>query len=174
GKTLVGHCYEEGSLSLPYLPFIEALRSYVLDRDPEGLKKDLGSGAAEVARIVSEVRDRVQVEVRPPSADPDEDRWRLYQALSAFLKNASAVQPLLVILEDLHWADRGTLDLLVFLARQLSGARLVIVGIYRDIEVDRSHHLSGALADLRRLRGFERITFRALANDEARRMLSSL
>ncbi|HZT06065.1 MAG TPA: serine/threonine-protein kinase, partial [Chloroflexota bacterium] len=57
GKTLVGHCYEEGSLSLPYLPFVESLRSYVLARDPEGLKGDLGSGAAEVARIVSEVRD---------------------------------------------------------------------------------------------------------------------
>src|SRR5581483_4376754 len=64
GKTLVGHCYEEGSLSLPYLPFIEGLRSYVLARDPEGLAKDLGSGAAEVARIVSEVRDRVPVELR--------------------------------------------------------------------------------------------------------------
>src|SRR5207247_3074039 len=48
GKTLVGHSYEEGSLSLPYLPFVEALRSYVLARDPDGLLKDLGSGAAEV------------------------------------------------------------------------------------------------------------------------------
>src|SRR5207302_11513143 len=101
GLTLVGHCYEEGSLSLPYLPFIEALRSYVLGRDPEGLKKDLGSGAAEVARIVSEVRDRVPVDVRPPSADPDEDRWRPYQSLSSFPKNASAVQPVLVILDAL-------------------------------------------------------------------------
>src|SRR5439155_12801039 len=103
GKTLVGHCYEEGSLSLPYLPFIEALRSYVLARDPEGLKQDLGSGAGEVARIVSEVRDRVQVEVRPPGADSDEDRWRLYQALSAFFKNASTAQPLLSLLEGLRW-----------------------------------------------------------------------
>ncbi len=55
GKTLVGHCYEEGSLSLPYLAFVEALRSYVLDRDPQGLESDLGTGAADVARIISEI-----------------------------------------------------------------------------------------------------------------------
>src|SRR5581483_4967452 len=122
----------------------------VLARDPAGLRQDLGSGAAEVARIISEVRDRVDVEQRPPSNDPDEDRWRLYQALAGFLRNASAVQPLLVILEDLHWADRGTLDLLVFLARQLEGTRLVVVGNYRDVEVDRAHPLSGTLAELRR------------------------
>src|SRR5204862_5508991 len=61
GKALVGHCYEEGSLSLPYLAFVEAMRSYVLAREPDGLRSDLGTGAADVARIVSEVRDRMQV-----------------------------------------------------------------------------------------------------------------
>ena len=58
GTTLIGHCYEEGSLSLPYLAFVEAMRSYVLSREVEELKKELGSGASEVARIVSEVRER--------------------------------------------------------------------------------------------------------------------
>src|SRR5439155_17791332 len=71
GRALVGHCYEEGSLSLPYLPFVEAMRSYVLAREPEGLKQDLGSGAAEVARLVSEIRDRVPVEA-PARSDPEE------------------------------------------------------------------------------------------------------
>ena len=61
-KTLVGHSYEEGSLSLPYLAFVEALRSYVLGREPDGLKADLGSGAADVARIVSEISERVQID----------------------------------------------------------------------------------------------------------------
>src|SRR5438552_13092254 len=59
GRTLVGHCYEEGSLSLPYLPFVEALRTYVLARAPEALREELGSGAHEVARIVSEMRQRL-------------------------------------------------------------------------------------------------------------------
>src|SRR5438093_331277 len=94
GRALVGHCYEEGSLSLPYLPFVEAMRSYVLAREPEGLKQDLGSGAAEVARLVSEIRDRVPVEA-PARSDPEEERYRLLQAVTTFLRNASSVQPLL-------------------------------------------------------------------------------
>src|SRR4029077_3232514 len=87
-------CTEEGSLSLPYLPLVEAMRSYVLAREPEGLKQDLGSGAAEVARLISEVRDRVSVELRP-AGDAEDDRWRLYQAITGFLRNASMVQPLM-------------------------------------------------------------------------------
>jgi hypothetical protein len=173
GKTLVGHCYEEGSLSLPYLPFVEAMRSHVLSRDAEELRAELGTGAGDVARIVSEVRDRVQVELRP-AGDADDDRWRLLQAVTTFLRNAGNLQPLVLVLEDLHWSDRGTLDLLLHVARNLSGARLLVVGTYRDVEVDRSHPLSGTLADLRRLDGFQRISLRGLTAQEVQRMMSSL
>jgi len=173
GKALAGHCYEEGSLSLPYLPFVEAMRSYVLAREPEGLKADLGSGAGEVARIVSEVRDRVQVSPSDPG-EPEEQRWRLLQAVTTFLRNASLVQPLLLILEDLHDADRGTLDLLLHLSRNLDGARLLVAGTYRDVEVDRSHPLSGALAELRRNQSFLRVPLRGLTGDEVQRMMQSV
>ena len=173
GKALVGHCYEEGSLSLPYLPFVEALRSYVLQRDPDGLKSDLGSGAGDVARIVSEVRDRVPIDQRP-GGDAEEERYRLLQAVTSFLRNASQVQALLLVLEDLHDADRGTLDLLVNVARNLEGARLVIVGTYRDVEVDRSHPLSNTLADLRRTGSFLRVPLRGLTVDEVHRMMAAI
>ena len=173
GKALVGHCYEEGSLSLPYLPFVEALRSYVLTREPEQLRSELGTGAADVARIVSEIRDRVQVELRS-AGDADDDRWRLYQSVTSFLRNAAAVQPLLIVLEDLHWADRGTLDFLLHLSRNLAGARLLIVGTYRDVEVDRAHPLSATLGELRRGSSFARVPLRGLTTDEVHRMLSAL
>jgi hypothetical protein len=75
GRALHGNCYEEGSLSLPYLPFIEAMRSYVLSREPDDLKSELGTNAGYVARIVSEVRDRIEVEL-PPAGDPEDERWR--------------------------------------------------------------------------------------------------
>jgi len=221
GKMLVGHCYEEGSLSLPYLPFVEAMRSYVLTREPEGLKQDLGSGAGDIARIVSEVRDRIpelapggsswgspsplrkgllKVTAPAPSprpfrteragvretpghqqalephqtGDPEEERYRLYQAVTGFLRNAAAVRPLVIVLEDLHDADRGTLDLLLHLSRNLAGSRLLLVGTYRDIEVDRSHPLSATLAELRRTSGFRRVLLRGLTADEVQRMLSGL
>jgi len=173
GRTLVGHCYEEGSLSLPYLAFVEAMRTYVLARDPDGLRSDLGTGAADVARIVSEVRDRVAVELRD-AGDPEDDRWRLLQSVTTFLRNAASVQPLVIVLEDLHWADRGTLDLLQHVARNLQGARLVVAGTYRDVEVDRAHPLSGALAELRRSGSFLRVPLRGLTVDEVHRMYEAL
>jgi predicted ATPase len=110
GRTLVGHCYEEGSRSLPYLPFVQALRAYALAREPARLQAELGSDAATLARIVPELGERVSVEARP-AGDPDEERWRLFEAVTRCLGNAGATRPLVLLLEDLHWADRGTLDL---------------------------------------------------------------
>jgi hypothetical protein len=173
GKALTGHCYEEGSSSRPYLAFIEALRAYVVQREPTDLSKELGAGAADVARIVSEIRDRVAVEPRAPG-DPEDDRWHLLEAVTGFLRNASSVQPLLVILEDLHWADRGTLDLLLHVSRNLHGARLMVVGTYRDIEVDRAHPLSSALAELRRGAAFQRVLLRGLDIPEVQKMLTAI
>jgi tetratricopeptide (TPR) repeat protein/archaellum biogenesis ATPase FlaH len=173
GKTLVGHCYEEGSLSLPYLAFVEAMRSYVLSREVKNLREELGTGAADIARIVSEIRERLKVKLRPQK-DPEEERYRLMQAVTSFLTNAACVQPLLVVLEDLHDADKGTLDMLTHVSRHLAGTRLLVVGTYRDVEVDRSHPLSAALAELRRVATYGRVTLRGLNPDEVRRMLESI
>jgi tetratricopeptide (TPR) repeat protein len=173
GRTLVGHCYEEGSLSLPYLAFVEALRSYVLSREIKDLRKELGTGAADVARIISEIRERLKIKLQPPS-NPEEARYRLLQAVTSFLSNAATVQPLLVVLEDLHDADKGTLDMLTYVSRNLAGTRLLIVGTYRDVEVDRSHPLSAALAELRRVSTYGRVLLRGLNADEVRQMLWSL
>jgi tetratricopeptide (TPR) repeat protein len=173
GRTLVGHCYEAGSLSLPYLAFVEALRSYVLSRDPKDLKEELGSGAADVARIISEIRERLKIKLRTQK-DPEEERYRLLQGVSEFLSNAANVQPMLVVLEDLHDADKGTLEMLTHLSRNLAGARLLILGTYRDVEVDRSHPLSAALAELRRVPTYDRVLLRGLNADEVRRMMESI
>jgi len=173
GKTLLGHCYEEGSLSLPYLAFVEAMRSYVLDREVKDLREELGTGAADVARIVSEIREKLKVKPRPQK-DPEEERYRLMQAVTSFLTNAACVQPLLIVLEDLHDADKGTLDMLTHVSRHLSGARLLIIGTYRDVEVDRTHPLSAALAELRRVSTYGRVILRGLNADEVRRMLEGI
>jgi serine/threonine protein kinase/tetratricopeptide (TPR) repeat protein len=173
GRTLVGHCYEAGSLSLPYLAFVEALRSYVLSRDPKDLKEELGSGAADVARIISEIRERLKIKLRAQK-DPEEERYRLLQGVSEFLTTAANVQPMLIVLEDLHDADKGTLEMLTHVSRGLAGARLLIVGTYRDVEVDRSHPLSATLAELRRVSTYGRVVLRGLNADEVRRMMESI
>jgi predicted ATPase len=115
------------------------------------------------------------VNVEPSaSSDPDQDRYRLLQAVVSFLRNASSVQPLMIMLEDLHDADSGTLDMLSHVARNLSGCRLLIVGTYRDVEVDRTHPLSGALGELRRVSAFVRVSLRGLTADEVQRMISAI
>ena len=173
GRTLVGHCYEEGSLSLPDLAFVEAMRSYVLERNTDNLRAELGQGAGDVARIVPEVRELLHIEPRQ-AVGAEDDRYRLLQSVTSFLRNASTTQPLAIVLEDLHDADSGTLDMLTYLSRNLGGARLLVVGTYRDVEVDRAHPLSGTLAGLHRASSFRRIALRGLDPDEVGRLANGV
>src|SRR5262249_22674218 len=119
------------------------------------------------------VRDRVPIPGRPPS-DPEHERWRLFQSISDFLRSASRDQPLVLVLEDLHDADRGTLELLLHLSRNLHDARLLLLGTYRDVEVDRTHPLSGTLAELRRSSHFLRLPLQGLTAAEVQHMLASI
>jgi DNA-binding CsgD family transcriptional regulator len=172
GRILVGHCYPEGSAGVPYQPFVEVFEAFARQHDAEALRAELGSNASEVARMVPSLRSRLQVELSAPE-NPEDDRLRLLDGILDCLRNIGAAQPLLLVLEDLHDADRGTLDLLVYVARHLGGTPLLVVGTYRDVEVDRAHPLAAALAELRRVSQFERIHLSALTVDEVQRLLAS-
>jgi predicted ATPase len=130
GQPLVGHCYEEGSFRGPYQPFVELFGTYLEQCDTDAVLAELGSSAADLARMVPLLRERLNVTPRP-AGDPEEDRWRLLQAVTDLLHGAAAQQPLLVVLEDLHDADLGTLDLLLHVSRNLRGAPILVVGTYR-------------------------------------------
>jgi DNA-binding NarL/FixJ family response regulator len=172
GRILVGHCYPEGSAGVPYQPFVEAFEAFARQHDADALRAELGSNASEVARMVPELRSRLQVELSTPE-NPEDDRLRLLSGILHCLRNIGAAQPLLLVLEDLHDADRGTLDLLVYVARHLGGTPLLLVGTYRDVEVDRTHPLAAALAELRRGSQFERVHLNELSVDEVQRLLAS-
>jgi DNA-binding CsgD family transcriptional regulator len=171
GTPLVGHCYEEGSFRPPYQPFVEVFGTYLEEYDADALTAELGSSKADLARMVPILRQRQHVIPTPPG-EPEEDRWRLLQAATDFLRSAAARRPLLLVLEDLHDADRGTLDLLLYLARNLHGARILVVGTYRDVEVDRAHPLSAALSELHRASNVTRMRLRGLSTDEVIRLLA--
>jgi DNA-binding CsgD family transcriptional regulator len=172
-RTLLGRCYGASSLNVPYLPVVEALRAYVLGLDLEILRIQLGNNAADLARLLPEIGARLNGPDTEPS-DLENQQWRLFQSVSDFVRVIGESKPLVLILEDLHDADRGTLDLLVHLSRNLAGARLLVVATYRDIEVTRAHPLSGALAELRRSSQFVRLPLRGLNEDEVQRMLASI
>jgi hypothetical protein len=171
GITLVGHCHEESSL--PYVAFVEALRLYVVSCPSELLSNLLGLAASDVARIVPEIILRTSAEPQE-KAVPEEERYRLFQGVTDFLGSIARAHPLLLVLEDLHTADHGTLDMLRHVARFLEGKHLLIVGTYRDIEVNRTHPLSSALAELKRNTSYTRLHLRGLDIDEVRQMASAL
>jgi tetratricopeptide (TPR) repeat protein len=161
-QTLWGRCYEAES-AFPYMPFVEALRQYVATRPDEALRAELGNGVSDVAKLVSEVRQRVPASALATEIPPEQERQRLYESVVNFLINAAAANPIVLVLDDLHWADAPTLNLLKNLARSIKGNRLLVIGTYRDMDLDRRHPLAEVLADLRRERLFERILLRGMS-----------
>ena len=131
----------------------------------------MGSGAADIAEVVSDVRDRLPGLPPATQLEPEQARFRLFDSISAFLKTASLRQPLVLVLDDLHWADQPSLALLQFVARELGGARLLIIGTYRDMELSRQHPLAEALGELTRERLFQRVLLRGLTQEDVGRFI---
>src|SRR5262249_49166438 len=116
----------------------------------EDLRSYLGAGAPLVAQIVAEVAEMLP-DARPlPPAGAEAARFRLFDAGATFLRNAGAGQPLVLVLDHLHAADAPSVLLLRFVARDLGDARVLVLGAYRPIELDRGHPLAVALAELSR------------------------
>ena len=130
-QVLWGRCYE-GEGVPPYWPWIQCIRTYARDADPEQLRSVMGAGGRDIAEIVSDVHDRLPDLHPAPSLKPEQAQFRLFDSIVTFLKNAGDKRPLMLILEDLHWADQPTLSLLSFVARELSSGRILLVGTYGD------------------------------------------
>ncbi len=142
-----GWCYEEEGAP-PYWPWVQPLRTCLQEKSPQELADLLGTGAADIAEIVPEVQTRLPALKPTPTADPEQARFRLFDSITTFWKNLSQAKPTVVVLEDLHNADRSSLLLLEFLARQMADSRLVVIATYRDVEVSRRHPLSLTLGTL--------------------------
>lgn len=150
-----GSCYEQQGAP-PYWPWVQPIRSYIQRTDPDSLGAQMGPGAADIGEIISEVRDKLPGLGLVPPLQPEQARFRLFDSISRFLKNLAEAQPLMLVLDDLHWADQPSLLLLEFLVSQLPNSKILIVGTYRDIEVSRAHPLSNALAQLARSDSYHR------------------
>ena len=142
-----GWCYE-GEGAPPYWPWLQIIRSYVQQVDSRRLRSEMGPGAADIAEISLETRQKLPGLAIPPPLAPEQARFRLFDSITSFLNNASKHQPLVIVLDDLHWADRSSLLLLEFMIRQISGSRLFFLGTYRDVEVSRNQPLSQTLGGI--------------------------
>jgi tetratricopeptide (TPR) repeat protein len=155
-----------------YWPWVQVIRDYVHACDPQTLRSDLGQGAVDIAQVVSDVRERLPDLPSPPAMEPQQARFRLFDGIVRFLQAASKRQPLVLILDDLHWADQPSLLLLEFLAREPRAARLLVIGTYRDVEVGRRHPLSRTLAELARSQRSHRLLLRGLPQPDVARFIA--
>ena len=163
GTVLYGRCEED--LGAPYQPFVEAL-DYFLRRSPaEDLLQRLGHFPGELARLCPAVAELVPGVPAPIQADPETERYRMFEAVASWLSTASDPSGMVLVLDDLHWASRPTLVLLQHLLHATAGARLLVAGTYRDTDLDRAHPLAGLLADLRRSPGVSRVGLAGLDRD---------
>jgi eukaryotic-like serine/threonine-protein kinase len=143
-EVLLGRC-DEGDGAPSFWPWVQVVRAYVAHRAPEILQAEMGAGAAVIAQVMAAVRERLPDLPVPPALDAAPARFRFFDSMTAFLKNAAHKRPLVLIFDDLHGADKPSLLLLQFLARELSNVPLLVIGTYRDSALHRQHPLTYTL-----------------------------
>ncbi|MGQ0434367.1 MAG: AAA family ATPase [Microthrixaceae bacterium] len=154
--VLYGHC--DAALGVPYLPWAQAL-GHLLTHAPDAVLDAVGPARlGDLSRLVPEVGQRRPGSEPTSPGDFESDRYRLFAAVVAAL---DAAGPVVLVLDDLHAADSGTLGLFRYVVSATAG-RLLVVGTYRDSDVDAEHPLADLLADLRREDGVDRMVLRGL------------
>ena len=158
--VLYGRCDED--LGVPYQPWAQAL-GYLVGEAPQPiLDAHVERYGGDLARLIGALGDRVAELPAPRQSDPETERYLLYAAAAGLLEGAAEQEPLLLVLDDLHWADSPTLSLLRHVVTAGVGMPVMVVGTYRDSDLSPDHPLTALLADLHREQGVERIRLRGL------------
>ncbi|MGQ0777930.1 MAG: BTAD domain-containing putative transcriptional regulator [Pseudonocardiales bacterium] len=167
-----GRCHE-GEGAPAFWPWMQIVRTVADRLAPDVFRSALGPGAAEIAQIVPEIKEAF-TDLQPVIAafDPTTARTSLYDALSRFLLRVATARPLVLILDDLHWADPPSVELFGFLAGQLATAPVAVVGTYRGGEVPEAHPLTAVLANLARRPNVSRIALNGLDQSDVARLLT--
>lgn len=170
-SILWGRCDEE--LGAPFEPFAEALRHYASCLPVERLRAELGPLGGELTRMLPDLAARVPGLAAPVSGDPEAERHRLFEAVTDFLAEMSHTDPVILVLDDVHWADKPSLLLLRHVLRSGSPMRLLVLATYRDTDLDRTHPLAEVLADLRREPGVTRLDLVGLDQSEVAALMEA-
>ena len=170
GRVLVGGCLELGADGLPFAPFISVLRGLVRDLGAAGVAGLLPGGSArELARLLPEFGEPVGAD------DGGEARARLFEQVLVLLERLAEAGPVVLVVEDMHWADRSSRDLLAFLVRsQPSAEGVLIVVTYRSDDLDRVHPLRALLAELGRISWVTRMDLARLTRQDTGRLVAQI
>jgi DNA-binding winged helix-turn-helix (wHTH) protein/tetratricopeptide (TPR) repeat protein len=171
-EAVVGRCYQ-GEGAPAFWPWVQILRACTEDVHDDELEVALGPSSDALAHLVPELAARLPAPPPLLPAGPDEARFRLFEGVTDFFARRSRTQPLVLLLDDLHWADKPTALLLRYLAGQLAGRRILVVGAYREVELRRGSPLSDVLGDLTREPHAERVPLRGLERDAVARLIEA-
>lgn len=148
---LMGHCHQMQGTH-PYIPFVEIIESAVSMVEPGTLLEALGDSASEIAKLVPEIRRKFPDIPTPAELPADQEMRHAFNSVTQFIERVAHVQPLLLVLEDLHWAKESTMLLVQHIACQLGHMPVLIIGTYRDTELAVSRSLGNTIEDLLRQR----------------------
>jgi class 3 adenylate cyclase/tetratricopeptide (TPR) repeat protein len=165
---LYGSC--EDGLAVPYQPFVEALRQLL---GSPGHRR-LGAHPEELTRLVPEIAVRVPGLPDPISSDPETERYQLFNAVVDCVADIAIDDPMLLVLDDLHWATKPTLQLLCHLVRSNVPAPVLVLGTFRDTELDATVPLTEALAELERHETVDRLTLAGLGTEAIREYMDHI
>jgi DNA-binding CsgD family transcriptional regulator/tetratricopeptide (TPR) repeat protein len=156
-RVLVGGCIELGEEGVPFAPVVAALQGMLRGMDPEVARSWIGHGRADLARLLPELGGPPAGDGQAVGPELTSAQGRLFELLLDLVERIAAERPTVLVLEDLHWADQSTRDLLGFLVRGLRRPGLLLVLTYRTDELHRRHPLRPFLAELERIRWVERV-----------------
>ncbi len=172
-RILIGHCYERED-PYPYLPFAEMLEAELARASsPEVFQQWLGEDAAELAQLMPSLRSLFPDLPPPPQPPSQQARRSLFNSMVALLHRVAGTVPLFLIVEDLQWADEATLTLFHHLALRILDLPVILVGTYRDLEVDTNPALGRTLEELIR-QGIRPRKLQGLSEQSVAQMLGHL
>ncbi|HEX5015359.1 MAG TPA: AAA family ATPase [Candidatus Limnocylindrales bacterium] len=179
-RVLVGACLDLRGDGIPYGPFLDAFRALGAAIGPEALGELLGPVGVELATLVPALGRYIGAtpeaiaELGEPAKRFEADQARLFELVLGVLERLAADRPIVLVLEDLHWSDPATRDLLDFVVRRMVGTRLLLIGTFRTSDLEPGHELLAYFANLERLPGVVRVDLQPLDAAEQRAQLRAI
>ena len=169
-RVLAGNCVQQGAAGLPYAPLVDALRLVARSMPRESFDALLGPARGPILRLLPNL---APITIAPPE-DAVVETSQLLELILGVLERLSDLSPVVLVIEDLHWADRSTLELLGYLVRTLRGIRFLVIGTYRSDEINRRHPLQALLTAWERGRAVRRIDLARFSRSELAQQLAAI
>jgi tetratricopeptide (TPR) repeat protein/tRNA A-37 threonylcarbamoyl transferase component Bud32 len=158
----------------PYVLWNEVIKDYLQVCTPEQLYRVIGFYSSEVCKLVPEIKQKLGTIPQSLPINPEQERDRLFEAVSQFMINLSKETPLLIILDDLQWTDQSSLLLMHYLARGVYREPLLLLGAYRDTDIDERHPLSPVLTELNRERLLQSTQLKRMSFNDVLEMIKQI